>query len=106
MPARSGTTTSVEQSRRVPSDRARERDGRHRCPQLEIYFGPFERTVSLPHNIAVDRERLTANYRDGFLVVLLPKLGSERPALSRKIPVTADNSLDGVLEESESEEAS
>ena len=32
MPARSGTTTSVEQSRRVPSDRARERDGRHRRP--------------------------------------------------------------------------
>jgi len=41
--------------------------------QLEVYFGSFERDVLLPANVAIDREKLTATYKDGFLVVTLPK---------------------------------
>ncbi len=40
--------------------------------QLEVYFGSFERDILLP-NVAIDREKLTATYRDGFLAVTLPK---------------------------------
>lgn len=46
---------------------------RLRCHQLEIYFGPFERAIALPPSIQVRRDDITANYRDGFLLVTLPK---------------------------------
>jgi HSP20 family protein len=41
--------------------------------QMEIYLGPFERVLSLPAGVHVDRDNLTATYRDGFLMVTLPK---------------------------------
>lgn len=41
--------------------------------QMEIYLGPFERVVSLPPGVHVDRDRITALHRDGFLLVTLPK---------------------------------
>lgn len=47
---------------------------RLRYYQLEVYYGPFERIVALPADIQVDREKLTAAYKDGFLKVTLPKL--------------------------------
>lgn len=53
--------------------------------QLEVYFGSFERDVLLPPNVAVDRDKLSATYRDGFLVVTLPKT-AEAPT-SRSIPI-------------------
>lgn len=53
--------------------------------QLEVYFGTFERDVPLPSDVPVDRNKLTATYRDGFLVVTLPKT-AEVPT-SRTIPV-------------------
>lgn len=77
-------------------ERHGERSGQVRCHQLEIYFGPFERTVPLPHSIAVDREKLTAAYRDGFLVVTLPKLADRRLPASRAIAIT-----DGAEDDSE-----
>jgi HSP20 family molecular chaperone IbpA len=40
---------------------------------MEIYFGPFQRIIPLPPQFAVDRERVQACYRDGFLVVKLPQ---------------------------------
>ncbi len=50
-----------------------DRDGRIRCHQLEIYFGPFERAVALPGGIRLNREAIKAAYREGFLLVTLPK---------------------------------
>lgn len=46
---------------------------RIRYYQLEVYYGRFERVVALPAQVSVDRERLAATYRDGFLKVVLPK---------------------------------
>src|SRR5476651_46036 len=45
---------------------------RLRCYNLEIYYGKFQRQISLPGNLKLDRERITASYRDGFLVITLP----------------------------------
>ena len=56
-----------------------------RYHQLEVYFGPFERDILLPANLPVDRERLRASYRDGFLIVILPKLA--QTPVSRTVPI-------------------
>ena len=61
---------SVAGERREPSEDNHESI---RCYQLEVFFGAFERQVVLPPNVAFDRENITANYRDGFLVMTLPK---------------------------------
>ncbi len=66
---------------------AAERADRIRCYQLEIYFGPFERHIVLPQEVRVDRDGITASYREGFLVVLLPKKASTSPEV-RSVPVT------------------
>lgn len=68
-----------------------DREGRMRCHQLEIYFGPFERSVALPAEVALDRDAIAAAYREGFLIVTLPKrkLSRERPK-TRIIPITSD----------------
>jgi len=50
-----------------------ERQERIRCYQLEVYFGSFERQVALPSSLRIDRDNIKAHYRDGFLVVTLPK---------------------------------
>lgn len=52
---------------------------RIRYHQLEIYYGPFERIISLPAEVKFDRNKLTANYKDGFLKVTLPKLEQSQP---------------------------
>ncbi len=63
-----------------------ERRDRIRCYQLEIYFGPFERTVVLPADIHLDKNNISATYSDGFLVVVLPKLETP-PIEKRRIPI-------------------
>ena len=50
-----------------------DKSDRIRYYQLEVYYGPFERIVALPAEVSVDRDRLTATYKDGFLKVVLPK---------------------------------
>jgi len=40
--------------------------------QLEIYYGDFEREIKLPE-IPVDPDGIKAHYRNGFLLVLVPK---------------------------------
>lgn len=47
------------------------------CHQLEIYWGPFERTISLPTTI--DPDQTSATFQDGVLEVRLPKASSEKP---------------------------
>ena len=56
---------------------------RGRFLNLEIQYGRFARRVILPESI--DRDAASASYRDGFLVITLPKRPS--PA-KRRIPVT------------------
>jgi HSP20 family protein len=47
--------------------------------QMEIRFGQFEIAVETP--VVIDIERAVAEYKDGFLVIILPKVNSkqERP---------------------------
>lgn len=64
--------------------------GRVRCYRLEIYFGPFELAIPLPGDVAVDRDSITGTYKDGFLIVVLPKVPHQEPVAARTIPVTGD----------------
>ena len=63
------------------------REGRLRCHQLEIYFGPFERSITLPA-VPVSRDHITAAYKDGFLQVMLPKRVVPEQPERRMIPIT------------------
>ena len=54
-----------------------EPDERVRYHHLEIYYGAFEREIALPARIYFDREAIAANYKDGFLVITLPKRAAE-----------------------------
>jgi len=45
-----------------------------RLHQMEIATGPFERRIQIP--IPIDRDAVSANLADGFLTVVLPRLGS------------------------------
>jgi len=67
-----------------------DRDGRVRCHQLEIYFGPFERTLQLPGTVELDRDAVTATYRDGFLQVTIPRRPVRKETKRRVIPITSD----------------
>jgi HSP20 family protein len=69
-------TLTVRGTRRSPED---DSTGRTVFHQMEIYFGPFERNIALPARPEVDREDVQAAYRDGFLVVCLPKVTAPRP---------------------------
>lgn len=47
-----------------------------RLHQMEIGFGPFERSLRLP--VEVDRDGVTANLEEGILTVTLPKRARQR----------------------------
>ena len=70
----------------VRGETGEERRERTHCHQLEVYFGPFERTVALPPDIEVDRDAISATLREGFLTITLPRRDRE-PILSRSIPI-------------------
>ncbi len=44
--------------------------------QMEIRFGRFEIAVEIP--VSVDMEKATAEYRDGFLTIVLPKSNAKQ----------------------------
>jgi len=67
-----------------------DREGRVRCHQLEIYFGPFERAVGLPSGIRLDRDKIKATYRDGFLSVILPKKSQTDKPQTRIIAIDTE----------------
>ena len=65
----------------------RERVDRIRCYQLEIYFGLFERDIVLPGDVRIDRDKIGAAYKEGFLIITLPKR-NDRSSGVRSIPIT------------------
>ena len=72
------------------SEKHDEREHRCACHQLEIYFGPFERTFSLPAERPIDRDAITASLRDGFLTIFLPYRARQEP-VTRTIRIQNDN---------------
>lgn len=44
--------------------------------QLEILYGEFERSIQLP-NVVIDASKLRALYRNGLLIVLMPKAATQ-----------------------------
>ena len=56
-------------------------DPKRRVHQMEIDFGPFERRVRI--RVPIDEDRIQAVYRDGFLIIKVPK----GPELSKEIIV-------------------
>ena len=66
-----GDLLRVSGVRRVPSG-----SDVRRLHQMEIAFGPFERTVRIAH--AFERDAVTAHLEDGFLEVTVPKKGGRQ----------------------------
>jgi HSP20 family protein len=64
---------------------------RLRAHQLEIYCGPFGRTIALPHTEAIDRDAVTANYKDGILTISIPKVINSIKKPTRLIPIATDS---------------
>ena len=52
--------------------------------QLEILYGEFEREISLP-NVAIDSEEIKAQFRNGILLVMIPK--KDRAVVTRTTKV-------------------
>lgn len=74
----------------IRSEDEEERRARVRCYQLEIYYGPFERHVALPPDLSIDRENISATYRNGVLTVRIPKRVQEEASVTRRIPIVED----------------
>ena len=52
--------------------------------QLEIFYGEFQRELRLP-DVAIDAAGIRATYRNGILIVMIPKMG--RVVYSRTIKI-------------------
>ena len=85
--AADGSALSVRGCRR---DEELEAEGRTVFHQMEVYMGPFERTVLLPPRLNLDREGITASFRDGFLLVTVPKVQTPPKPATTNIPVSGD----------------
>ena len=53
--------------------------------QIETRCGAFQRTITLPHT--VDRDKISAGYKDGVLTLTLPLTPEAKP---KQIPVKID----------------
>jgi HSP20 family protein len=62
--------------------------GRTVFHQMEVYLGPFERTVPLPPHLNLARDAISAMFRDGFLLVTLPKAQALPRPTTTSIPVS------------------
>ena len=80
-----GRTLSI---RGVREDERTEAVDRIMFHQMEIYLGPFERVLALPQGAEVDRDAVQAGYRDGFLLITLPKRVKPGPQTTQ-IPVNS-----------------
>jgi len=72
--------------RGIREDERKEAADRILFHQMEIYLGPFERVLPLPPGAEVDRDQVQATFRDGFLMITLPKRVGPGPQ-STRIPV-------------------
>ena len=72
--------------RGVREDERKEAVDRILFHQMEIYLGPFERTLPLPPGAEVEKEGVAAAYRDGFLIITLPKRTAPQPQTTQ-IPI-------------------
>lgn len=54
--------------------------------RMESQYGRFERTLSLPENLRLDRASIEATYEQGILRIRIPKL---QPTPAAKIPIKA-----------------
>lgn len=61
-----------------------------RYHQLEIYTGPFERTITLPADVVYERDSLRAVARDGYFTITLPKRTAEE-AGPRSVPISSSD---------------
>lgn len=52
----------------------------------EFGYGPFEKVFTLPEG-TIDGNKIKANYQDGVLYILLPKLEEVKPKPAREIAV-------------------
>jgi len=73
----------------VRAEQQEERTMRTGCHQLEIYFGPFERTFALPTDFEIERDGISATLREGFLTITLPRR-APAPLVSRSIPIEVE----------------
>jgi HSP20 family protein len=73
--------------RGVREDERQEAADRILFHQMEIYLGPFERILALPPAAEVDRDQVDATFKDGFLLITLPKRVRSVPQ-STRIPVS------------------
>ncbi len=74
-------------------------EGRVRSHHLEIYVGPFERAVGLPSGMRLNRDAIKATYRNGFLLVTLPKKHATETPQTHVIPInTEDDTETNVTE--------
>jgi len=62
----------------VSGERREERDERAggQVRYREVRYGSFQRSIPLPDN--VDRDRVSAKYRDGVLIITLPKTNGSK----------------------------
>lgn len=81
---------TVSGERIEPTEEHRDRI---RCHHLEIFFGTFHREISLPSSVPFDRESISASYKDGFLVVRLPKR-LNKTVEKRTIEISGESPLD------------
>jgi HSP20 family protein len=58
--------------------------GKSSVHQLEIFYGEFQREVKLP-DVPIAIDRMKAQYRNGFLLVLLPK--EQRVTVTRTVTI-------------------
>ena len=54
-------------------------------------MGPFERAVALPSGFRLNRDAIKATYRDGFLLVTLPKRARAEMPQARVIPISTED---------------
>jgi HSP20 family protein len=59
-----------------------DRNERRAYHQMEIRFGRFELAVEIP--VTVDIEKATAEYKDGFLMIVLPKISSKQDKVRKQ----------------------
>ncbi len=58
--------------------------GKSSVHQLEIFYGEFQREIKLP-DVPVEVDRMKAQYRNGFLLVLLPK--GQRVVITKTVTI-------------------